>query len=187
LDTDFTKLQEYLDAHYAESVFGDLKASGADATLYLHNHLIRSGRIKEDKKFDIIFFSDDGKEEEEIQKVIIKCLCPSDIHETVKSLFKVSNEVRAKGIDPIFSPGPRYHIKNKTLFPLMEQKQVLLFTLLEGEVLRGIVSGFTRYEITLSMKGGLFMTIFRHAIYDLRDKKGRCYLKKAVESRDGKL
>jgi sRNA-binding regulator protein Hfq len=187
VDKDFAKLKGYLDAHYEESVFGDLQKSGADATLFLHDHLIRSGRIKENKKFDIIFIPNDGKKEEEIQKVTVKYLCLSEIRESVGALIKSNNEVKAKKLGPIFAPGPRHHIKNKTLFPLMEQKQVLFFTLLEGEVLRGIISGFSRYEITLSMKGELPLTVLRHAIYDLREKKGRCYLKKAVESRGGKL
>jgi sRNA-binding regulator protein Hfq len=69
----------------------------------------------------------------------------------------------------------------------MEQRQVLFFTLLEGEVLRGAISGFSRYEITLSMKGELPLTILQHAVYDLRDKNGRGYIKKAVERRGGRL
>ncbi len=64
MDTDFTKLKEYLDAHYSESVFADLQASGADVTLYLHNKVIRSGKIKENKKFDILFLPNEAKEEE---------------------------------------------------------------------------------------------------------------------------
>ncbi len=187
MDKDFTKLKEYLDAHYEESVFDDLQKSGADATLFLHDHLTLSGRIKENKKFDIIFIPNDGKVKEEIQKVTVKCLCLSEIHDSVAPLIKADNEVRAKKLDPIFAPQPRHHIKNKTLFPLMEQRQVLFFTLLEGEMFRGIISGFSRYEITLSMKGELPLTILRHAVYDLREKKGRCFLKKAVESRGGKL
>jgi sRNA-binding regulator protein Hfq len=187
LEKDFTKLKEYLDDHYEESVFDDLQKTGTDATVFLHDHLIRSGRVKENKKYDINFIPNDGKKEEEIQKVIVKCLCFSEINESVGPLIKMNNEAMIKRLEPIFAPGPRHHIKNKTLFPLMEQRQVLLFTLLEGEVLRGIISGFSRYEITLSMKGELPLTILRHAVYDLRDKNGRCYLKKAVESRDGRL
>lgn len=186
MTTDFTELKEYLDAHYHESIFDELVASGADATLYIHDHLTRSGIVKENKKYAILFRPQDGKEEE-IQKVTIKFLCLSDVHPSVEPLIRINQEVKAKEIGPIFAPGPRHHIKNKTLFPLMNQRQVLFFTLLEGEVLRGIISGFSRYEITLSMKGGLPVTILRHAVYDLREKKGRCFLKKVVEMRGGRL
>ena len=49
--------------------------------------------------------------------------------------------------------------------------------MLEGEIIKGIVTDFSRYDVTVSMKGGLPVTILRHSIYDLRNKKGRSFLK----------
>jgi DNA-directed RNA polymerase subunit E'/Rpb7 len=69
-------------------------------------------------------------------------------------------------------------VKNKTLFPLIKEKEVLFFTLLEGEVIKGIITDFTKYELSISLKGGLPLTILRHSIYDIRNKKGRCFMKK---------
>ena len=63
----------------------------------------------------------------------------------------------------------------------MKERTALFFTLLEGEVLKGIIAAFNRYEITAHMKGGLPLTILRHSIHDIRDKKGRCYLKNIQE------
>ena len=80
-------------------------------------------------------------------------------------------------MEAILAPGKRYHVKNKTLFPLMKEKKVVFMTLLEGEIVRGIIAGFSRYEITVNLKGGIPVTVLRHSIYDLRDKKGRCFLK----------
>ena len=57
----------------------------------------------------------------------------------------------------------------------------LFFTLLGGNVLRGIITGFSRYEINLSMKGGIPVVIMRHAVFDVKDKKDRSFLKKEVE------
>ena len=57
----------------------------------------------------------------------------------------------------------------------------LFFTLLGGNVLRGIITGFSRYEINLSMKGGVPVVIMRHAVFDVKDKKDRSFLKKEVE------
>ena len=59
----------------------------------------------------------------------------------------------------------------------MKEKKVVFMTLLEGEIVRGIIAGFSRYEITVHLKGGTAITVLRHSIYDLRDKKGRCFLK----------
>jgi hypothetical protein len=60
-------------------------------------------------------------------------------------------------------------------------REVVFFTLLEGEIIRGIISAFNRYDITVLLKGGTPLTILRHSIYDLRNKKGRCLLKSIQE------
>ena len=74
-------------------------------------------------------------------------------------------------------PAARHHVKNKSLFVLMQDREVVFFTLLEGEVIRGVISAFSRYDITVNLKGGLPVVLLRHSIYDLRDKQGRYYLK----------
>ena len=63
----------------------------------------------------------------------------------------------------------------------MNERQVLFFTLLEGEIIRGIAADFSRYDITVHLKGGIPVILLRHSVYDLRDKAGRCYLKSAVQ------
>ncbi len=48
-----------------------------------------------------------------------------------------------------------------------------------------MIGSFSRYEIVLNMKGGLPVTILRHGVLDVRNKKGRCFLKSVQEkSRD---
>ena len=67
----------------------------------------------------------------------------------------------------------------------MKERTILFFTLLEGKIIKGIVAGFSRYEITVNLKVGMPITILQHGIYDLRNKKGRCFLKSFQEtSRD---
>ena len=97
--------------------------------------------------------------------------------------IRTDKNIKEKQLEPIVSPGKRNHVKNKTLFPLMREKTLLFFTTLEGDVLGGIVGGFTRYEIQILGKREIPVTLLRHAIYDLRDKRKKCYLKKAVEVR----
>jgi hypothetical protein len=97
--------------------------------------------------------------------------------ETLARLIKTDAKAQAAPLDPIISPKDRHHVKNKTLFPLMQQRVVLLITLLEREIIKGLVQGFSRYDLTISLKGGVPVVLLRHAILDVRDKKGRCYLK----------
>jgi sRNA-binding regulator protein Hfq len=91
--------------------------------------------------------------------------------------IKIDSSVRSMGLEAIYSTKGRHFIKNKSLYPLMLDREVLFITLLEGEILRGVIQAFNRYEIQLSLKTGLPVTILRHALYDVRNKKGRSFLK----------
>ena len=169
-------LQDYLDEKYHISIFDKALASGQPWEFHIHSHRIIKAKIVENPIYDLKISVDDSGDEV-LPKTDVKLLYHEDLSEAVTMLLKTDKKVWELGLDPIISPGKRYHIKNKSLFPLMKEKEVLFFTLLEGEIIRGIVADFSRYEITVNLKGGLPVTILRHSIYDLRDKKGRCYLK----------
>jgi len=174
-------LQEYLDKVYNISIFDQALASNRPWQMHIHNHRIIKVRILENLKYDLsVNINREG--DEILPKTHVKLLYPEDLAGTVTPLVKTDKKVRDLALEPIFSPRNRYHIKNKSLFPLMEEKTVVFFTLLEGEIIRGIVAGFTRYEITVNLKGGISITILRHSIYDLCDKKGRCFMKSFQET-----
>ena len=63
----------------------------------------------------------------------------------------------------------------------MKEKQVVFFTLLEGEIIRGIIADFSRFDITVNLKGGIPVTVLRHSIYDVENKEGRSFLKSFQE------
>ena len=175
-------LKEYIDELYNISIFDQALASNQLWELHLHNHRIIKAKITKNLRYDLKIIIH-GAGDKEMPKTDVKLIYPEDRAETVKPLIKSDEKVRGLGLEPIISPGNRHHIKNKSLFPLMKEKPVLFFTLLEGEVVKGIVAGFSRYEITVSLKGGIPVTILRHSIYDLREKKGRCLLKSFQETR----
>lgn len=169
-------LYEYLERNYEISVFNTAMSSGKPWDMHLHGHRTIRAVVLENRKWDVTI-DVAGQQKEDLQKIQVKFLYPSELSEAVKPLVKMDKQVQALGLDPIFSPHKRYFVKNKTLFPLMKDKEVLLFILLEGEVLRGIVADFSRYDVTVNLKGGVPVTILRHSIYDLRNKRGRCFLK----------
>ena len=176
-------LNEYLDAHYHESVFDQAVLNDQRWEIHAQPHRILQARIVETVTYDVTV--DTGQAEKEIlPKVQIKFLYPLELADSVKSLVKQDSKVEALHLGPHFSPRYRHHVKNKSLFPLMKEKTVLFFTLLEGEVIKGIVAGFNRYEVTVHVKGGLPVTLLRHSIHNIRDKKGRCYLKTSQEKRE---
>jgi len=174
--TRLSGLKEYLRENYNNSIFDKAISSKEFWDISLHEHRTIKARVLENQKYDIKVKIDD-KVEEIIPKVHIKFLCLSEMSASVTPLLKVDNKVKKLKLSPILAPSKRYYVKNKSLFPLMKEKTVVFFTLLEGEIIRGIISELTIYDITIYMKGGIPLTILRHSIYDLRDKKGRCFLK----------
>ena len=175
-------LQEYLDQNYATSVFDEACESEQPWEFHLHGHHIIRAEIFKNLVYDLKIESHDT-EESVLSKTDVKILYPLDISEKIRPLIKTDPKVSKLSLEPIITPGLRHHIKNKSLFPLMKERQVVFFTLLEGEVIKGLITGFSRYEIKCSLKGGLPVFILRHAVYDLRDKKGRNFLKSSQKTR----
>jgi ribosomal protein S1 len=169
-------LQEYLDELYNISILDQALSSKQPWEFHLHNHRIVKAEVTENLKYDLKV-KIEGEGEELMPKVNIKLVYPQELSESVRPLLKMDKKVKKLGLEPILAPGKRYHVKNKSLFPLMKEKKVIFMTLLEGEIVRGIIAGFSRYEITINLKGGVPITVLRHSIYDLSDKKGRCFLK----------
>lgn len=175
-------LQEYMDESYNLSIFDQVFSSKQVYEFHLHPHRIIKANILENLTYDLKINIKAGGDEL-IPKTNVKFLYPEELAEAFGPLLRTDKKIEDLGLEPIPSPHKRHHIKNKTLFPLMKERRVLLFTLLEGEIIKGIIMGFNRYEITVSLKGGLLVTILRHAVFDLRDKKGRCFLKSFQEGR----
>jgi sRNA-binding regulator protein Hfq len=173
-------LQEYLDEKYNKSIFDQAMASGKPWEFHLHGRRTIKATVLENRKWDITV-NVVGPAKEELQKIQVKFLHPADLSESIKPLIKMDKNIEGLGLEAILAPGKRYFVKNKSLFPLMKEKKVLFFTLLEGEIVRGIIADFSRYDITVSFKGGKLVTILRHAIYDVRNKEGRSFLRSFQE------
>jgi sRNA-binding regulator protein Hfq len=173
-------LKDYLAAHQQESVFAREAGKGTFWCLFLHGGERKKGRIESDQKYEIDFVTEDNVVEK-VHKVNVKILCDASREDEVVERLRTNEALKAAPEGPHFGPRYRHHIKNKTLYPLMNRKEVLFFTTLEGEVVRGVITGFSRFEIELSMKGGVSVVLLRHALFDVRDKKGRSYSKEAVE------
>jgi hypothetical protein len=175
-------LQEYLDEKYSTSIFDQAMASGKPWEFHLHGRRTINATVLENRKWDMSAdIADHGKED--LQKVQVKYLYPSDLSESIKPLIRIDKKVQTMGLEAILAPGKRYFVKNKSLFPLMKEKEVMFFTVLEGEIIRGIIADFSRYDITVSLKGGWLVTILRHAIYNITNKEGRSFLRSFQEER----
>jgi hypothetical protein len=173
-------LKPYLEANYDNSVFDLAVNDPSPWVLYLHGRQIVQAKLLQNSTYSVSL-SSAAQTEQEVNKTHIKLVCPAAHADAVTKLIKTDPKVQKQGFEPIVSPKLRHHIKNKTLFPLMQNREVLFFTLLEGEIIRGLIGAFSRYELTINLKGGRAVTVLRHSILDVRDKSGRCYLKTHVK------
>jgi hypothetical protein len=173
-------LKEYLEESYNKSIFEQVVDSKEPWEFHLHGHHTIRSRALENLIYDLKLDTE-AQQEQVLSKVEIKLLYPAHLDESVRPFIKIDKEVQKLGLSPILAPRQRYFVKNKSLFPLMKDREVVFLTLLEGEIIRGIITDFSRYEITVSLKGESPITILRHSIYDLRNKKGRCFLKSFQE------
>jgi sRNA-binding regulator protein Hfq len=174
-------LTDYLLKNYRHSTFEEAAASGALYCLHVHGHTTVQGTVAENTSYDIVVRAADGTRHE-MHKTAVKMLYPAEFEERVKVHLKFDADVQARNLEPIVSPKHRHFLKNKSLFPLMRTQEVLFITLLEGEILRGIIDSFSRYEISLALKDGTQVIILRHAILDVRNKQGRCFLKSSQQT-----
>jgi len=176
------ELTIYLKEQYRESIFDQLLAGQQKFVLHCHGREILRGTVVANDPFDVLF-KEDQKGPIEINKLQIKFLFEASAEASVNKLLKVEPDIRKRNLEPILRPGSRNHVKNKTLFPIMRERRVVFLTTLEGDLIRGLVTSFNRYEITIKLKDGTPVVVLRHAVFDLRDKKGVSLLKTAVLKR----
>lgn len=172
----------YLEQNYDRSTFSELLASGDSWYFHLHGGERIVARIVADRVYDFDALPADTDASASavpraIAKLEVKLMYPAEFRGQVEKLLKTDEKVAERDMSPIAKPGERNHIKNRSLFPLMRENVVVFVTLFEGEVVRGLIGGFSRYEIMVKLKGGIPVTVLRHAVYDIRDKQGQCYLK----------
>ena len=169
-------LDEYLAIQDSHSVFDDALASGNPWNFHVHPGRIITARLTAVETYDVIVAAQEG-ETETLRKHDIHFLYPAAEAAGIAKLVKPDPAVAGLGLIPTAFHRDRQFVKNKTLFPLMEERTVVFVTLRDGSVIRGLITGFSRYDIHVSMKGGVSLTLLRHSLHDIRDKDGRCYLK----------
>ncbi len=173
---------EYKRVNHTQSVFKTAMASNSPWCIHLHGKPPVTAQIIENNTYDIVIDSEETGQCT-IKKLFVHFLYPPDMQEKILPLIKkVDKKVKKMNQEPTENLKDRHFVKNKTLYPLMKEREVLFFTLLDGTIIRGLVQGFTMFDITVGMKGGVPLTFLRHSLYDVKNKAGRCFLKSVQET-----
>jgi sRNA-binding regulator protein Hfq len=174
-------LSDFLAKNYAHSTFEEAAHLEALYCLHLHGHTTLQAALIADKTYDITITAPDGSQQE-LPKITIKMLHPAELTDRVLPQITLDESVRSLGLGPITVARQRNFIKNKSLYTLMREQEPLVVTLLEGEILRGSIHSFSRYEIVLALQGGEQVVILRHAVHDIRNNQECSFLKASQQS-----
>lgn len=174
-------LSDFLAKNYGHSTFEEAARLEALYCLHLHGHTTLQAAIIASETYDITITVPDGSQQE-LPKIRIKMLYTAELTDRIQSQIILDEPVRSLGLGPITTARQRNFIKNKSLFTLMREQEPLAITLLEGEILRGTIHSFSRYEIVLALQGGEQVVILRHAVHDIHNVQGCSFLKASQQS-----
>lgn len=159
-----------MEAHRAEnlrrSCVDDAHAAGAELALLVHGCERVTGRIIATSAYEVTVQPAEGAPRT-LHKLDLKLAYHPDDYKKVRRSLRATSDAAAA--EPKRKPQDRYSLADKRLFTVMEAEGTVLVTTLEGDQARGEVSWFGRFEFGLRCKGGVEITVFRHALRDFRE------------------
>jgi len=165
------KKYQYLKENYERSVLKTAESNGVAYVFGIFPNLAETGTVVKDDKFE--FDLNSGEEQKRIHKLTLKFMIEEPHWAAAQKQIKTDQPVVALGRTPAEKVLDRYKLRDSHIFEVLENRQVLFITTLAGDLLRGIVDWFSQYEIGMLLKGGVPLTLFRHAIHEVRTKEGR--------------
>ncbi|OGR02332.1 MAG: hypothetical protein A2284_02230 [Deltaproteobacteria bacterium RIFOXYA12_FULL_61_11] len=155
----------------AKKFYKDLITKKKPVVLKLHGRKTAEGRILRVEPY--FLYLDIGGEELEIRKLDIKYLYMKNDAYLVQNKVRVDSTIRQLGLGPIEQVKDRFRLLWGDLMLHTAQRARLIFYLLEGESMLGMVDWFTKYEIHLKLTPQQSVLLFKHNLFNLRPFKPR--------------
>ena len=138
----------------------------ARLTLALHDGRALKGRVVGVEPYQVVFQPDGGEVETLHKLKLLYTYAPDDWKGVKKG---VKSEKRASdSAEPAVRPQDRYSCSDRRLFGYLDRQIEVQVSLLDGEVLRGHLTWFGRYEFGLKLRTDAEVTVFRHALRDIQ-------------------
>jgi len=158
-----------LAAHRTEfrdrSCLTDAVNAGTPAVLALQNRRI-TALVQSVQPYTFTVLEDGKDQPEEIHKLQLKYSYQPDDWKKVRKGLKKDKAVSAAAQAPSERPQDRYTCSDKRLFRYMDKAKPVTVTTLEGDVVKGTITWFGRYEFGMDV-GGAPLVVLRHALQDL--------------------
>lgn len=159
------RLESHLEAHREKSLLLDACAAGGTVHLALHGRRWVSGVITAVDRYEFALQVDG--EEQRHHKLQVKYGVATDDGRPLRRAVKKDKATDADA-EPIWKPQDRYGCSDRRLFGYLDAKTTVRVVTLEGDLLQGTLTWMGRWEFGMELKKGATVTVFRHALADLR-------------------
>ncbi|MCA9573199.1 MAG: hypothetical protein KC656_35430 [Myxococcales bacterium] len=102
--------------------------------------------------------------ERELHKLAIHYAHDPADWKSIKKAMRRDKAVADQKLQPVTLPQDRYGCSDKRLFNYVDTGVDVTVCMLSGELVKGRVLWFSRYEFTLQVRGGAEIGVFRHAL-----------------------
>lgn len=166
-DLDQVLARRRLDVHRVDNRDRSCLQPDARLALVLHGGVTVKGRVIAVEPYQVVMEEDGNPEPQPIHKLKLLYAYPPEAWKAVKKVVKADKRQSREAEPPAVRPQDRYSCSDRRLFGYMDRDVDLAVTLLSGEVLRGHLAWFGRYEFGLKLRTDTEVTVFRHALRDV--------------------
>jgi sRNA-binding regulator protein Hfq len=165
------RLEQHRTQNRDRSCLDEHAASGAPLMFGLHGQRRLEGKVVEVQPYQVVVQPSEpaSAEREEVHKLQFKYAYAPDDWKRVRKALRKDKVLSEAPKAPIERPQDRYTCSDRRMFRYVDTGAQVDATLLEGEIVRGQILWFGRYEFALSVKGDATIYVFRHALHNLTE------------------
>ena len=160
-----------LDLHRDDNRERTCLVPGEAIALALHDGTTLKGSVSEVEAYQITFAPNNG-EPTPVHKLKLLYSYPPSAWKAVKKGIRIDKKQGRGTEGPAVRPQDRYSCSDRRLFGYLDRGVELSVVLLSGEILRGQLTWFGRYEFGFKLRTDVELTVFRHALKDLGPAEG---------------
>ena len=171
LDTYLAKRRrhQYRAEHGRRSVFEEAEQDGQRRTFAVLGRANRHVHVEQVHRYELDVVEEEGAEPERLHKLQVKLVYRPEDRKAVRKALGRDKAYKNVVAEPTWRIQDRYHCHDKQLFPWLEAKTRVQLLTVEGDRVQGVIAWYSRYEITLELRGDGRVTVLRHALVDARE------------------
>lgn len=163
-----SRVIQHKKGNWKRSVLEDVFKNNQKITLMIDPDVPLCGRVTKLGKYDFEFTVDGETAPRTMRKIDVKYAFAPEFENAIRAIVGVDAEVKNKNLAPAPSPLERKHIKHITFQELLDTGKRFTVTTRRGDILCGRLDWYGLYEFGMRLDDEIQVTVFRHAIENLR-------------------